>query len=282
MVRLWAAAALFLLMAPARAQAAALEVISEAPAVATSVQRFVVHSQRVGRDFTVDVGVPASFPTGQKAPVIYALDAGYGVALPVARMLGSTGAMQPAIVVAVAAAKDAATVRLVDMLYEPATVSGKATGGGGAAFEGFLLEELRPFIEARYPADPARSILFGHSVGGLFAANLLARKPQAFNGYLIASPSVWADPAVLERVKAAKGASEKQRVFLAVGGAEEPGMRQGAEQLARSLTPQFQVQARAYAGEGHMTYYPMLVATAFPWLLPPVQSRQAPGGQPAS
>lgn len=270
-IRPWLAAALIVLLAPGLAQSADLRVVSENPAVTAGVQRLVVHSKRLGRDFVVDVSVPAPPADGRKSPVIYALDGGYGVAIPVVQMLGWTGAMQPAIVVAVAAAKDAAALRLVDDLYEPATISGKATGGGGAAFEGFLLEELRPFIEARFSADPSRSVLFGHSVGGLFAANLLARKPQAFEGYLIASPSVWADLGVIERVRAAKAGPKKPRVFLAVGGGEDRSMLSGAEQLAAALAPNFEVMARGYNGEGHLTYYPMLVANAFPWLLPPTK-----------
>ena len=270
LLKRWLVAALIALMSPGLAWSADLQVVSQGPVPAAGGQRFVVHSQRIGRDFVVDVDGPAP-SAGRKTPAIYALDGGYGVAIPEAAMLAWTGAMQPALVVTVAATGDVGNLRLVDMLYAPATIAGKATGGGGEAFEAFLLEELRPFIEARFSADPDRAILFGHSVGGLFAANLLARKPQAFNGYLIASPSVWVDPAVVERVKAAAGAPDKQRVFVAVGGGEEPVMLQGAAQLAGALAPGFLVQAMAYAGEGHLTYYPLLVANAFPWLLPPVK-----------
>jgi predicted alpha/beta superfamily hydrolase len=257
------------LLAPGWAAAADLQVVSEGPAATSGARRIVVHSQRVGRDFVVDVSVPAGMAPGHKAPAIYALDGGYGVALPIGRMLGDVGAMEPAVIVALAAAGDAANARLVDMLYEPATIGGKPTGGGGRAFEGFILEELRPFIEARFAADPARAVLFGHSAGGLFAASLLAKAPQAFSGWLIASPSVWIDPGVVERARAAKGAAVRQRVFVSVGGAEEPAMLQGAQALAGALNGQFEVSGRAYGGEGHMTYYPMLVASAFPWLLPP-------------
>jgi predicted alpha/beta superfamily hydrolase len=93
-----------------------------------------------------------------------------------------------------------------------------AQGGGGAAFQAFLLEELRPYIETRYPIDPKAEVLFGHSLGGVFTANILARNPDAFAGYLIASPSVWADPTILARLKAVRDKAGQHRVFVGYGG----------------------------------------------------------------
>src|SRR6185437_4614466 len=89
-----------------------------------------------------------------------------------------------------------------------------ARRGGGAAFEAFLLEDLKPFIEAHYPADPRRSVLFGHSAGGLFAANVFADRPDAFYGYVIGSASAWADPSLFARLAAAAGKAHGQHVYL--------------------------------------------------------------------
>jgi pimeloyl-ACP methyl ester carboxylesterase len=145
-------------------------------------------------------------------------------------------------------------------------------GGGGARFQSFLTEELRPFLEAKYPLDPEKAILFGHSFGGLFAANVLAESPDEFNGYVIGSPSVWIDKQVLTRLAGAAKRSGN-RVFVAVGEQEDHKMRDGVSQLVATLIAApsgFRVESRVFAGEGEISYYPLLIQAAFPWLEPPL------------
>lgn len=75
------------------------------------------------------------------------------------------------------------------------------TAGGSAAFRRFLIDEVRPFIEAAYRTNEVR-VLAGHSFGGLFAAETLLVEPEAFTGYLSLSPSLWwDDEALVERFK---------------------------------------------------------------------------------
>jgi predicted alpha/beta superfamily hydrolase len=262
-----------------------LAVLSERGYSAGGARQLVVHSAQVGRDFVVVVSPPPIFGSWvsadlkaagskqltQKLPAIYALDAGYGIAGPMAQMMAGVGTMSPAYVVSVGYRDGQASWHNTDLLHRSVSQGGVTYGGGGAKFQAFLTEELRPFLEAKYPLDPAKAILFGHSFGGLFAANVLAESPEAFDGYVIASPSVWADPRVLPKLaSAAKG--DGRRVFVAVGEQEEPRMLDGANQLAAILvaTPSsFKVQRRVFADEGHISYYPHLIQAAFAWVVPP-------------
>jgi len=262
-----------------------LTVLSESDYSASGARQFAVHSALVARDFVVVVSSPPIFGSWvsddlkaagskqltQKLPAIYALDAGYGVAGPMAQMMVGVGTMSPAYVVAVGYGEGEARWHNTDLLHRPTTEGGVTYGGGGARFQAFLTSELRPFLEARYPLDPSKAILFGHSFSGLFAANVLAESPEAFDGYVIASPSVWNDPQVLARLAgAAKG--NGRRVFVAVGEVEEPRMRDGASQLASTLAgspSSFRVEQRVFTGEGHISYYPLLIQAAFSWLVPP-------------
>ena len=264
--------------APALAEA--LKVVSENPAMPPGYTRLVVHSDRIGRDFTVTVNTPGAiaFLPGQKLPAVYALDSGYGLAGPQGQVLSNTSAMEPAIIVSVGYLPGQAQFRYTDLLHNKTTQDKSTYGGGGAAFEAFLLEDLRPFIEAKYPADPARSVLFGHSFGGLFAANVFADKPDAFYGYIIGSASAWADPALIARVAAAASKAHGQRVYLTVGekeGAGKPGggtqMTDGYNGLARALNghPGVTLKTQLYKGETHLSYYPRLVTDGFPYVLPP-------------
>jgi predicted alpha/beta superfamily hydrolase len=261
-----------------------LTVVSEGDAPAADSRRFVVHSALVGRDFVVVVSRPPIFASwvstdlkaagstqpDRKLPAIYALDAGYSIAGPMAQMMAGVGTMSPAYVVSVGYGEGQPDGHNTDLLHRPVTEGGVTYGGGGARFQAFLIEELRPFLEARYPLDPRHASLFGHSFGGLFAANVLAESPDAFDGYVIASPSVWIDPQVLGRLAAARG--NQHRVFIAVGDQEEARMVDGANQLAAVLSAapsRFTVEKKVFAGEGHISYYPLLVQAAFTWLAPP-------------
>lgn len=273
-----------LLATAAPAQTPRLTVLSEGDPVGNARQ-FVVHSALAGHDFVVTVNPPPIFASwvsadlkmanskqlSQKLPAIYALDAGYGIAGPIAQMMTGVGILSPTYVVSVGYPEGQSSWQRTDLLHRPATEGGVTYGGGAEKFKAFLTQELRPFLEAKYPLDPAKAILFGHSFGGLFAANVLAESPEAFNGYIIASPSVWIDPQVLAKLAGApKGSGHC--VFIAAGDQEEPRMLEGVSKLAAILTASpsgFQVEKRVFTGEDHISYYPQLTQAAFAWMLPP-------------
>lgn len=72
--------------------------------------------------------------------------------------------------------------------------------GGGDAFLDALINDIKPFIAARYPVDETRETLFGHSFGGMMVLHTLFTRPDAFERYVAASPSIWFnDKAVLKR-----------------------------------------------------------------------------------
>src|SRR3546814_6166264 len=76
---------------------------------------------------------------------------------------------------------------------------GSERNGGADALLAFLIETLRPEIAARYPQTArAAQILFGHSLGGLFAAHALLTRPGPFDAFIVSSPSLyWSQLAVL-------------------------------------------------------------------------------------
>jgi len=66
------------------------------------------------------------------------------------------------------------------------------TTGASARFIAFLEKELQPYISKQYHTSNTRTII-GQSLGGLLAAEILFKKPQLFNQYIIVSPSLWWD-----------------------------------------------------------------------------------------
>jgi len=287
-----AAAVLGLLAAPAAfAGPAAISIVSQdvLPPVSQQlpsdsnpgVKAFRLHSERLGQDFDVVVHLPAAMPflPGQKIPAIYALDGGLGLAGQIGLLMGVTGVMEPAYVVDIGYPQgQAGTRRFVDLTH--AKVPQHPASGGGAVFEAFLLDDLRPFIESRFAADPHRSVLIGHSLGGLFAAHVFADKPDAFAGYIIGSASVWVDPAVVGAVARAASSAKGERIYLGVSALEDldgpgqpPSMMDGFKQLAAALKdrPGLAFKAQVYAGQNHASYYPRLALDAFPFVLPPTR-----------
>ncbi len=263
---------LALLLAPAPALAADLTVVSKAPAQQPFGDRLTVHSQALGKDMVVTVTPPlAGLPKDRQVAAIYALDEGYGVAGPAGSAMAGGGAMAPVIVVAVGWVPGHWNDRDEDLLFGEVRYDRRVFHGHAERFQAFLLNELKPFIEANYPVDPAQAVLFGHSDAGVFATEMLARAPDAFSGYVIASPGLWMVPPLLPAAAKAVPAMSAKRVFLAVGGGESPTMVADEQALAAALTApgsKLIVKSRVYEGARHPAYFTPLFAEAFPWMLP--------------
>jgi predicted alpha/beta superfamily hydrolase len=270
--------ALALLVVPAAALAQAPAIVREGPAVIAGTQEYVLRSSHSRRDFLVQVAAPVRpLAAGDRAAVIYVLDGDYmfGMATDIARNLQIVREVAPVFVVAVGYPGDShsdwVNGRLHDMLAAPVEVNGQRLGGGGPAFERFLVDELRPFIEARHPIDPARSYLAGHSLGGLFGASVILNRTGAFAGYAIGSPALWIVPDLVDRLRSAPSAAgPAPRVFVGVGAEESDRDMVGwAQRLTDTLRVRgLEVAHRSFAGEGHVTVEGPVFANALKFLVP--------------
>ncbi len=234
-------------------------------------ETLVLHSDALGRDVTIDVTAPDASVGAAKVAAVYVLDRGMVITGQSAHILQRSAVMAPAFIVAIAN-DDPGGDRNTDFVHERLGQGKDAWGGGGEAYETFLVDELKPFIEARYAVDPARSVLFGHSLGGLFAATVLVRHPRAFSGYLLASPSIWATPGLIEAVRRMPPLSRSTRVFIGYGDEEGPGLIGPARQFADALaTPRtgLEVREREFEGQNHMSSFLLEGPAGLPFLLPP-------------
>jgi uncharacterized protein len=64
------------------------------------------------------------------------------------------------------------------------------TSGHSDKFIAFIEKELQPFIQKKYKTNNDKTII-GQSLGGLFATEILLKKPTLFSKYIIISPSLW-------------------------------------------------------------------------------------------
>lgn len=210
-------------------------------------ERHVLRSRAVDRDFEIRVGHPVAgfrpLPSGPLT-VLVVLDGDlyFGTALEMTRLMYQLyGELPPVLVVGVGYGGEdvrrQGDLRTRDLTPWP-DASYEAMAGGVAGWEPtlpegermagadrfltFLRDELRPWLTELVP-EAGDTILFGSSLGGLFACWTLLTAPDSFAGYLAVSPALWWNDGGLFEVEeeAANARSEAARVFLAAGALEE-------------------------------------------------------------
>jgi uncharacterized protein len=199
-------------------------VASSASAQSSPLGSDTFKSPKLNEERTIVVATPASYGTSKVGyPVLVLLDAEdkpqFNAAVANVAFLASRGAIPEMIVVGIPNGKD----RTHDLT--PAATGGTAkafpTAGGASAFAEFIIDEVLPKVRAKY-RTLSSTVLAGHSFGGLFALDVAAARPTAFNGIVAMSPSLWWNDSIPARdyATAIANASRPQRLFAASGGLE--------------------------------------------------------------
>ena len=157
-----------------------------------STTRYVIQSTRLRQPRTVYVVPPHDYAADSAPhPVLILLDADdrfqFDAAIANVEFLASRGAIPSLIVVGIPNVN-----RTFDLT--PRARGGTARryrGAGGAdAMTNFIVDEVLPFVRAKYRTYPT-AILAGHSFGGLFAIHAAIARPEALVGVIAMSPSLW-------------------------------------------------------------------------------------------
>ncbi|MFP3594553.1 alpha/beta hydrolase [Chryseobacterium sp. SIMBA_038] len=132
------------------------------------------------------------------------------------------------------------------------------TTGHSDKFINFLEKELKPYIESQFKTTD--KYLFGQSLGGLLATEILLKKPEMFNNYFIISPSLWWDDESLLKQSnqlLSKIPDTKKFVYVSVGKGEHPVMVKDAEDfydvLKKSNKKNWTVEYKMMEGDNHAT-----------------------------
>ena len=118
--------------------------------------------------------------------------------------------------------------------YVPARWHGAAPDTpamAGAARWLRVLDQVRTRIHAEWQPDPHRQVLCGHSLGALFALYVLTHRPQAFDGYVLSSPSVWWGGRYAARLL------RRRRAWLCAQGVPRLGVRLTVGEHEQGLAP---------------------------------------------
>ncbi|AMO40195.1 alpha/beta hydrolase [Acinetobacter sp. BEC1-S18-ESBL-01] len=170
--------------------------------------QFQIKSKNTGHDYLIQIYKPPVAPPQHGYPVLYILDgnATFPSAANIAQSIGAGSTklgLDPLMIVAVGYPQQKTfdvQKRAYDYTPKPSAqfqAQGKYKYGGADQFIAFLNRELKPTIAKQFPINSQQQSLYGHSFGGLFVLYHFFQKPNAFQRYFAASPSLWFDQGML-------------------------------------------------------------------------------------
>ncbi|MEY4939977.1 MAG: Ferri-bacillibactin esterase BesA [Verrucomicrobiota bacterium] len=218
-----------------------------APLVVSDARQFDFKSTMNDREYRLFIATPPGFDASKSYPVLYILDANYyfAAARDIMHYLGSLSrpSLGPAILVGIGyptTAKEAMTRRVYDLSPRKSGRTDSPPSGGGEEFVRLLLEDVKPFVAARFKVDGQRQTIFGKSMGGLMVLHLMMRHPTAFTSYVAASPAIAPDEGFLLKdlvpfAERSKGSDLNIRLLVTVGGAETKVMIANSAEFVKNL-----------------------------------------------
>ena len=205
---------------------------------ASPERRWQFTSRFTGEVYDVRIYTPSAPPPPNGFPVIYVLDGGalFGSFREAAHTRANAGELDQAVIVGIEGADGAKGAdRFYD--YSAADFSTEektfvvdanvnARHGGAEQFFQTIEREIKPKLATLVKVDPARTTLFGWSLGGQFVLHTLFRHPGAYRTFEALSPSIWwHDSAILQDVpgffETLSHNDLKPRLFIGAGGREQ-------------------------------------------------------------
>lgn len=140
--------------------------------------------------------------------------------------------------------------------YTPTNEKRLPQSGGADNFLSFMKDELFPFIESNYKADPSNRTLMGCSLGGLITLYAFLTHTDLFTGYAAASPAVGWDNQVLykyEKDFATKKLNKPIRVYMTVGDVERgrPTYEKMADYFTNQHYQNVSLKSKVLENTGH-------------------------------
>ncbi|WP_054956511.1 alpha/beta hydrolase [Paenibacillus dakarensis] len=242
-----------------------------------------MQSQNTGRTYQISIVEPVGEPPEAGYPVLYTLDANasFGTLAESIRLQSRRPhGISPAVIVGIGyESKEPIVTKerfydytvYADNTELPARPDGFTwpETGGADDFLAFIEEELKPVVENHCFIDRSKQALFGHSLGGFFALYTLFTRPEVFQRYIAASPSIWWGNYHLhkkwnERKEQMEQLEIYPELFMAIGSEEKPSMVQDAWELYRILTAgsqRIRSVMQEIEGEGHVSLIPSLISS---------------------
>ncbi|MCB0518283.1 MAG: alpha/beta hydrolase [Lewinellaceae bacterium] len=236
-------------------------------------ETFELDSKVLGEKRTLNVYLPAGYSAGDttRYAVIYLLDGSADEDfIHIAGLVQFcnfpwVNILPPSIVVGIANID-----RKHDLTFPTSIEADKKqfpTTGGAANFMEFIEVEVQPFVEQHYRTNSSRSLI-GQSLGGLFATEVLLKKPALFSNYFVVSPSLWWDGESLLKNNLSNLTGKKLTIHISVGN-EGKVMKRDAKRLYKKLkalkNSQLTLGYNYLGKEDHASILHLAMYEAFKW-----------------
>lgn len=228
---------------------------------------YQIQSSALKQTRKINISLPDGYDDPAQAqvrfPVLYLLDGGAGwqdffhIAA-MARQGGLWGGNAPLIVVGIESVDRRA--EFTQPSSDPAEQKDFPTHGKAAAFRTFIVDELKPVIDARFRTTGDDGLI-GESLAGLFVVDTFLRHGADFDRYIAISPSLWwnggrlsADAETLLK----SGSTSPRALWLSIadeGGAMQTGMDRLVSGLGKSGRPEIVWTYTPFPQESHATIY---------------------------
>lgn len=197
-----------------------------------------LRSEILNEDRTLNIYLPQNFDKTKSYPIIYLLDGSmkedFIHVTGLVQFFNQMYAMPETIVVGIANIDRKRDFTFHTDLKD--LQKDYPTTGHSDKFISFLEKELKPYIESQFKTTD--KYLFGQSLGGLLATEILLKKPEMFDNYFIISPSLWWDdesllkqaPQLLSKIP-----DTKKFIYVSVGKGEHKVMVKDAQDLFETL-----------------------------------------------
>ncbi|WP_444946687.1 alpha/beta hydrolase [Microbulbifer sp. VTAC004] len=245
---------------------------------------FTVYSKILGRKYDLYIKTPAGYNDKAaeklKYPVLYLNDGPY--AFKVAAGVTHLKSMNKAILVGISFAhgENGQFSRVRDLTPVLDESWKRYRTGGAPEYLRFIEEEVIPFVEVNYRANPAKRILAGQSLGGSFGVWVLLSKPELFSSYVLTSPSLWYKNEMIfdvEEEYSKKYKSLNANVYLATGALETKedgrmsndmvdGHKRFVEILRLRKYTGISINDEIVSGADHYSTFPIGLAKGLRWI----------------
>jgi len=220
----------------------------------------IIKSKILSEERTLNIYLPQNFDKTKSYPVIYLLDGSMNEdfihVTGLVQFFNQMYSMPETIVVGIANIDRKRDFTFHTDLKD--LQKDYPTTGHSDPFMNFLEKELKPYIQSQFKTT--QTYIFGQSLGGLLATEILLRKPEMFDNYFIISPSLWWDdesllkkaPQLLTKIQ-----DTKKFVYISVGKGEHPVMIKDAENfynvLKKSNKKNWKIEYKMMETDNHAT-----------------------------
>lgn len=233
-----------------------------------------IKSQKLFQTYHLFVRLPADFDAKKKYPTVYLLDGGLTFPLLSGyyHYLRFTDELPKMILVGISYGSD--NFKTGNSRGRDYTAKSKERDfwGGAGAFEDVLSQQIMPLVEKHYPADSAKRVIFGQSLGGQFVLYSAMTNPGMFAGYIASNPALHRNLEFFLQDAATGGKTVgKSKLFVSDGSDDDPVFRGPAlkwmKHWENKTKRPWQLKTTTLEGQSHMSAAPDAFRLGIQWIL---------------